>query len=110
MNETEISERLFKFAERHAASLKVHFGEGAKYHVRQRTDNAAREVLAQSNGRNEGIETLVVAAEASFQRLVDGMIAARKSIPFYEERHLDTIGEETFFKALQSLCPIAFIC
>jgi hypothetical protein len=98
-------QRLFTSASRRAESQGYHFGPGADQFFRQTSDEAATKIVSAG-----GTEDLIKAGEVAFDRLVDEMIAASRSIPGYAARHPDVIGEETLAKALSRLCPLWPIC
>ena len=91
----------------YASGKGYRFGVPAYDSMRYHASNAGAEIDrlptdAQGAKLNE--------AKDNFAKLIDEMIKAAQTIPGYQDKHPDTIGEDTLLEALGKLCPIWPFC
>jgi len=105
--EAAANESLFRHAEKYAASKGYSFGDGAHVMLNQVAQRGEAEIaLLPPEKRQEKVEE----ARANFERFIDAMIVASKEIPGYEAASPGKIGEQTYARAKNKLCPIWPIC
>lgn len=110
MDVDEIARRLLDAAMQRAKANGVRLGFGADQFFALRAPEAARAIIERARNTGAPIEPLVRTAQLAFERLVDEMLAARKDIPGYIDRHPGVIGEDTLASAMRRLCPLWPIC
>jgi hypothetical protein len=105
MERENFAAQLEKFAIKYAKSKGFRFGDGVeRYHLPPVLMKAADDI------NHSPREHTVAKAEKAIAGYIDEMIGARGRLAGYEKMHPDSIGEETWFEAKNSLkrrglCP-----
>ena len=107
LNKSEFVEAVYASALGKAASNNLKFGEGANEAIRVGIESNSKRFVDASPDEQP---KLLAEAQDNVQKFVAQMILARDQIAGYREQNPNVIGELTFNKARDALCPIWPVC
>jgi hypothetical protein len=107
MQPEDLAAQLFGAAEKYAASKGRKFKKGAESHLRTVASKGAVEVFRlPASERAKKIDE----ADAAFREVIDAMETSAGELPGYVQQNRDLLGEQTFQRAMNRLCPIWPFC
>ena len=106
-------DRLKSFAESYARQRGFHFGEGAENDIRTMARQAVQQFefkFSDETKRARMEESFLRMSEQQFVFFIDAMILAREEV--YDEARMrqNLLGEDTYRKARDWICPLWPIC
>ncbi len=110
MDQRVVAARLWHFAAHHAAARGYVFGDGIEQMLPQLAGQMAQRVIERAATENVPDEGLLRMAEGNLSVYIDAMIDAALREPNYLASRGPVIGELTWGRAKDALCPIWPIC
>ena len=110
MNTSQLKTKFLRHANSYAKFRGYEFGIGASHDIESFCQRAAEEVLKHPDADGNMAGVLIQRANQAFETFIDAMIVEANEIPNYAQRHPGKIGEDTFARAKDVLCPIWPFC